>query len=50
MRTTGQMGAAVGYAASICKKYNISPREVYQNYLEEYMRLVLSSNDPNINP
>jgi len=44
MRTTGQMGAAVGYAAFICKKYNILPREVYQKYLKEYMQLVLSSN------
>lgn len=41
MRTTGQMGAAVGYAASICKKYNCSPREVYESHLEEYMELVL---------
>ena len=50
MRTTGQMGAAVGYAASICSKYNITPREVYQNYLEEYMRLVLSSDMERDNP
>lgn len=45
MRTTGQMGASVGYAASICKKYNVSPRDVYQKHLEEYMQLVLSSNE-----
>jgi len=50
MRTTGQMGAAVGYAASLCKKYNILPREVYQKYLEEYMRLVLSSDQYVHNP
>jgi hypothetical protein len=50
MRTTGQMGAAVGYAASLCKKYDITPREIYQKYLEEYMKLVLSSNDQKINP
>ncbi|PWE00315.1 FAD-dependent oxidoreductase [Marinilabilia rubra] len=43
MLTTGQMGAAVGYAASICKKYNVKPREVYEKYLDEYMALVLSS-------
>jgi hypothetical protein len=45
MRTTGQMGAAVGYAASVCKKYNISPREVYQDHLDELMSLVLTSNE-----
>ena len=40
MRTTGQMGAAVGFAASICKKYSINPRAVYEKYLEEYMNLI----------
>ena len=45
MRTTGQMGAAVGYSAAICKQYNVNPREVYQKHLEEYMDLILSSND-----
>ncbi len=40
MRTTGQMGAAVGLAAAICKKYNITPREVYANHLNEYMTLI----------
>ena len=34
MRTTGQMGAAVGIAASVCKKYNVTPREVYQSHLK----------------
>lgn len=47
MLTTGQMGAAVGYAASICKKYNVTPREVYEKYLDEYMALVLSSDKHN---
>ncbi|GLR16748.1 FAD-dependent oxidoreductase [Portibacter lacus] len=40
MRTTGQMGAAVGFAASICKKYNANPRDVYEKYLAEYMQLI----------
>ena len=40
MRTTGQMGAAVGYAASICKKHLCTPRELYENHLSEYMALV----------
>lgn len=45
MRTTGQMGAAVGYAASVCKKYNIYPRDVYEKHLKEYIDLVASSDD-----
>jgi len=44
MRTTGQMGAAVGYAAWLCSKHACTPRELYENHLEEYMKLVLYSN------
>ena len=44
MRTTGQMGAAVGYAASLCTSHQCSPRELYENHLDEYMELVLTSN------
>jgi hypothetical protein len=40
MRTTGQMGAAVGLAASICKKHNANPRDVYASYLKEYLELI----------
>ena len=40
MLTTGQMGAAVGYAAAICKKYNVTPREVYTKHLQEYLELI----------
>ncbi len=40
MRTTGQMGAAVGLAASVCKKYNVNPRDVYKSYLSEYLELI----------
>lgn len=40
MLTTGQMGAAVGLAAVICNKYNITPREVYTKYLQEYLDLI----------
>ena len=40
MRTTGQMGAAVGLAAVICGKYQADPREVYTKYLSEYMALI----------
>ena len=35
MRTTGMMGEVVGMAASLCKKYGVEPRKVYQSYLEE---------------
>ncbi len=44
MRTTGQMGAAVGYAASLCKTHQCSPRSLYEKHLEEYLDLILSSN------
>ncbi len=40
MRTTGQMGAAVGFAASLCKKYEVNPRDIYTGYLDEYMKLI----------
>ncbi len=40
MRTTGQMGAAVGYAAALCKEYGVNPRDIYEDYLEEYMDLI----------
>ena len=41
MRTTGQMGAAVGFAASLCKKYKVNPRDIYTDHLEEYMKLIM---------
>jgi len=40
MRTTGQMGAAVGLAASVCKKHSANPRDVYTSYLDEYLELI----------
>ncbi len=42
MRTTGQMGAAVGLAASVCKKHKANPRDVYTTYLDEYLQLIES--------
>lgn len=45
MRTTGQMGAAVGLASSLCVKYDVNPREIYEKYLDEYMNLVKTSSD-----
>lgn len=40
MNTTGQMGVAVGYAASICKKYGTDPRGVYQSHIAELKSLI----------
>ena len=43
MRTTGQMGAAVGYAAALCKENHCMPRDIYEQHLEQYMQLIKSS-------
>lgn len=40
MRTTGMMGEVVGMAASLCKKYQASPRKVYQTHLDELKKLM----------
>jgi hypothetical protein len=40
MNTTGQMGVAVGYAASLCKKYKTNPRGVYKSHIEELKNLI----------
>jgi hypothetical protein len=40
MNTTGQMGVAVGYAASLCKKYNTNPRGVYEKHIAELRKLI----------
>ena len=37
MRTGGMMGEVVGYAAKYCRKYNITPRQVYTDYLDEFI-------------
>ena len=44
MHTTGQMGAAVGYAASLCHRYDVTPRDIYKNYLDELLDLIVTSN------
>lgn len=46
MLTTGQMGAAVGFAASVCKKYGVDPRTVYEKHLDEYMKLIETQQYP----
>jgi len=40
MKTTGQMGLAVGAAAFLCKKHNTTPRGVYQQHLAELQDIV----------
>jgi len=42
MNTTGQMGAAVGFAAAICHEHEVKPRTVYTDYLKEYLDLIES--------
>lgn len=40
MRTTGMMGEVVGMAASLCKKYQVAPREIYRGHLDELKSLM----------
>lgn len=40
MRTCGMMGEIVGMAASICRKYDCTPREVYELHLSELKELM----------
>lgn len=40
MRTTGMMGEVVGMAATLCKKYHATPRDIYQQYLSELKALM----------
>jgi hypothetical protein len=40
MNTTGQMGVAVGYAASLCKKYSTDPRGIYTSHITELKHLI----------
>ncbi|MBS3771575.1 MAG: FAD-dependent oxidoreductase [Bacteroidales bacterium] len=40
MNTTGQMGIAVGYAASLCKKYETDPRGVYEEHIDELTDII----------
>ena len=40
MRTGGCMGEIVGMAASLCRKHNATPREIYQRHLNELRDLM----------
>lgn len=39
-RTTGMMGEVLGMAASLCTRYDTTPRGVYQDYLDELKALM----------
>ena len=40
MNTTGQMGVAVGLAASLCKKYGVNPRQLYPDHIGELQGMI----------
>lgn len=40
MRTTGMLGEVVGLAASLCKKYQASPRDIYFYHLDDLKKLM----------
>jgi len=40
MKTTGQMGVAVGYAASLCIQHQTDPRGVYKDHIDELKKLI----------
>ena len=37
MRTGGMMGEVIGYAARLCRAYNVNPRKLYEDHLDEFM-------------
>ena len=41
MITCGVQGQAVGTAAALCKKYQVVPRQLYQNYIAELQQMLL---------
>ena len=40
MRTLGMLGEAAGLASVICRRHDCTPREVYEEHLEEYKELL----------
>lgn len=40
MKTCGQMGIATGYAAALCKKHGVTPREVGRQHIDELRKLI----------
>lgn len=37
MRTGGMMGEVIGVAAYLCKKYDVNPRSIYTDHLQEFI-------------
>lgn len=40
MKTCGQMGIATGYAAALCKKYSVKPRDVGKKHINELRKMI----------
>lgn len=40
MNTTGQMGIACGYAATLCVKHDTNPRGIYEKHIKELRTLI----------
>lgn len=40
MNTTGQMGVVTGFAAYLCNKYKVNPREIYVSHMDELKKLI----------
>ena len=40
MRTCGMMGEVTGYAAKICNRHGVLPRDVYRDYLNEFIDML----------
>jgi hypothetical protein len=47
MRTCGMMGEVVGMAASLGKKYNTTPRGVYEDYLQQLKAMMIGEDMTN---
>jgi hypothetical protein len=43
------MGVAVGYAASLCKKYSTNPRSIYEDHIDE-LKYLINNSDSVKNP
>jgi hypothetical protein len=50
MRTTGQMGIATGYAASLCVQHRTTPRGVYKKHIDELKKLIGQEPEPEPEP
>jgi len=48
MKTCGQMGIAVGYAASLCIQHRTNPRGVYQDHIDELKQLIGEVHEPQL--